>query len=109
MAFEKGNTLGTGRPKGSPNKIESTTKKFLQDLIDGSTDKIEAELKSLSGKAFLDAVSNFMEYVQPKLSRTELKAEIQEVEQFNVEGMSTDDLKELAEIKRKMDAIKKKY
>lgn len=76
MPFEKGHNLSKGRPKGSPNKIDGTTKQFLQDLIDDNTDKIKTELEGLKGKAFLDAVFNFMEYVQPKLSRSEVKAEI---------------------------------
>jgi hypothetical protein len=76
MAFEKGNNLGKGRPKGSLNKVESETKLFLKKLIDGNQDKIEAELNSLKGKAFLDAVFNFMEYIQPKLSRSEVTTEI---------------------------------
>ena len=80
MPFEKGHNLSKGRPKGSPNKVESTTKKFLQDLIDGNTDKITTELNSLKGKAFLDAVFNFMEYVQPKLSRSEVELDIIEDE-----------------------------
>lgn len=77
MPFEKGHDLGKGRPKGSKNKVESTTKKFLQDLIEGNTEKIEAELDTLTGKAFLDAVFNFMEYVQPKLSRAEVETTIE--------------------------------
>ena len=80
MPFEKGHNLSTGRPKGSPNKVESPTKKFLQDLIDGNTNKITTELNSLKGKAFLDAVFNFMEYVQPKLSRSEVELDIIEDE-----------------------------
>jgi len=80
MPFEKGHNLSKGRPKGSPNKVESPTKKFLQDLIDGNTNKITTELNSLKGKAFLDAVFNFMEYVQPKLSRSEVELDIIEDE-----------------------------
>ncbi len=79
MADINGNKTG-GRKKGTPNKVESTTKKFLQDLIDGNTDKITTELNSLKGKAFLDAVFNFMEYVQPKLSRSEVELDIIEDE-----------------------------
>jgi len=75
MADKNGKKTG-GRQKGTPNKVEGTTKKFLQDLIDGNHTKIENELESLTGKAFLDAVFNFMEYVQPKLSRAEIQAEI---------------------------------
>jgi hypothetical protein len=76
MAFEEGNILGKGRPKGSKNKVDGTIKEFLKELIDGNTDKITTELQSLKGKAFLDAMFNFMEYVQPKLSRAEVIAEI---------------------------------
>ena len=33
MPFEKGNTLSTGRPKGVINKVTSTNRNFLKNLM----------------------------------------------------------------------------
>jgi hypothetical protein len=93
MPFKEGHNLGKGRPKGSKNKVEGTIKHFLKDLIDGNTDKIKTELESLQGKAFLDAVFNFMEYVQPKLSRSEITAEI--IENTDLSNVSPETLEKL--------------
>ena len=75
MADINGNKTG-GRKAGTPNKVESKTKIFLKQLMDDQQDKIERELQKLEGKAYLDAVNTFLEYSEPKLSRTEVKAEV---------------------------------
>jgi len=99
MPFEKGdeNINRGGRPKGSKNKVDGTIKQFLQDMIEGNTEKIEEELGTLKGKAFLDAMFNFMEYVQPKLSRTEVKAEIETKDEIDLSNYSLEDLKKISE------------
>lgn len=76
MGFEKGNTIGKGRPKGSVNK-DNELKAFLRELVNDSQEKLEQELSKLEGKAYVDAMFALMEYVQPKLSRTEVKAEVE--------------------------------
>ena len=73
-----GNKSG-GRKKGTPNKIESKTKIFLKKLMEDQQDKIIKELKSLEGKAYLDVVGSLMEYSQPKLARTEVTAEVEQI------------------------------
>jgi len=76
-----GNTTGKkfgGREKGTKNKVESKTKQFLKDLIDDNQAKIQKELEKLEGKDYLQALDRLMEYTEPKLSRTEVKAEIED-------------------------------
>jgi hypothetical protein len=75
MANSDGSKSG-GRTKGTPNKVDSATKQFLKDIIENNQDKIKKELATLKGKPFLDAMFSFMEYVQPKLNRTEIKGEV---------------------------------
>ena len=75
MGFEKGNTAGKGRPKGSVNK-DSELKKFLIDLVKDNQEKLVEEIKKLEGKAFTDSMFALIEYVQPKLSRTEVTADV---------------------------------
>ena len=33
MKYELGNTYGTGRPKGSPNKTTAETKQLINDIV----------------------------------------------------------------------------
>ena len=73
MPFEVGNTESKGRPKGSTNKIESSTKIFLRELMKKNTKKIEAELLKLEGKAYMDAIGSLMEFTEAKLARTEIQ------------------------------------
>ena len=75
MADLNGNKTG-GRKKGTPNK-DSELKTFLKKLANDSQEKLEKELNSLKGKAYVDALFTLMEYVQPKLSRAEVIAEVE--------------------------------
>jgi hypothetical protein len=76
MANADGTKSG-GRQKGTPNK-PNKLKKYLIDLVDENTDRLSEELSTLKGKAYIDAMFALMEYVQPKLSRTEVKAEVKQ-------------------------------
>jgi hypothetical protein len=65
-----------GRPKGVPNKITQLRRDFIQDLLDTQKPKIENELVKLEGKDYLTVITGLMEFVMPKLQRTELKSDI---------------------------------
>ena len=75
MADKDGNKTG-GRQKGTPNK-PNELKSFLIELVNDNQDKLVEEIKKLEGKAFTDSMFALMEYVQPKLSRTEVKAKVE--------------------------------
>ena len=74
MADKEGNKTG-GRRKGTPNK-PNELKTFLIELVNDNQQRLIDEIKKLEGKAFTDSMFALMEYVQPKLSRTEVKAEV---------------------------------
>ena len=80
MANTTGKKFG-GRTKGTPNK-NNELKTFLIDLVNDSQQKLVDELKKLEGKAFVDSMFALMEYVQPKLSRTEVEAKIEIEEEY---------------------------
>jgi hypothetical protein len=69
-----------GRPLGTPNKMTQEHREFIQSIIDNQKDKILIELEQLKGKDYIQAITTLLEFVIPKLSRTELKTEIQEAE-----------------------------
>ncbi len=101
MGFKKGNTHSNGRPKGSLNKVEGRTKAFIRKLIEDNEDKMLRELLKLEGKAFLESMKDFMEYIQPKLSRTEVEASVKTEEVNPFEDMSVEDLKAMKKIRDK--------
>ena len=81
MPFSRGVSGNiNGRPFGTPNKLTQEHREFIQSIIHKQGDKIEIELDRLKGKEYIHAITSLLEFVLPKLSRTELKADIQEAE-----------------------------
>jgi hypothetical protein len=88
MAFEKGNTLSKGRPKGAVNRstemmkvsIARATNKVLDNLP-----KIMEDMMKKDPKGAVDIALKMLEFHLPKQSRVEMKAEIeQRVQAINV-------------------------
>lgn len=64
-----------GRKKGSENKITKTIKEAIQAALDQNADNLSRWLESAgkkSGGQGIFAYTALAEFVQPKLSRTEL-------------------------------------
>lgn len=85
--FEVGNKLG-GRKVGSLNRsteqMKLTLARAANKTLDTISDDLERVRKDNPEKAIQLALQ-LMEYVMPKLSRTEMKAEInQKIQQINV-------------------------
>jgi len=88
MAFQKGNKLATGRPKGAINRstemmkvsIASATNKVLDNLP-----AIMEEMMKKDPKGAVDIALKMLEFHLPKQSRVELKGEIeQRIQQISV-------------------------
>ena len=64
--------------KGIKNKKTLILEAFIKNIVnrDSIRKKYVAELKSLEGKQFLDTFRDLLEYVLPKLQRTEMIAEV---------------------------------
>jgi hypothetical protein len=77
MPFEKGKNKTGGRKKGLPNKKTAILDTFAQSVVDGGMEKFKKELNKLEGKDFVNAYLSLFEYVKPKLSRMEMKAEVE--------------------------------
>jgi hypothetical protein len=62
-----------GRQAGTPNKVTAETKMALKALVDGNADNLQKWLLEIDDPAKrIDAFIKFLEFVQPKLARTEL-------------------------------------
>ena len=88
MAFEKGNKLSKGRPKGAVNRSTEMMKITIARAIDNTLNTLSTDLEKIKKKdpeRAIELALKLMEFTLPKLSRTELKAEVeQRIQQIQV-------------------------
>jgi hypothetical protein len=86
--FEKGHTLSKGRPVGALNRSTEQMKLTLARAANKTLDTISEDLEKIrkdNPEKAIQLALQLMEYVMPKLSRTELKGEIdQRIHQISV-------------------------
>lgn len=72
-------TAGPGRPKGLPNKATQEAREAIGRFVDGNAHKLQEWLDQVAldspEKAF-NLFQSVVEYHVPKLSRAELKADV---------------------------------
>lgn len=87
MGFEVGNKLG-GRKPGSLNRSTEQMKLTLARAVNNTLDTLTKDLEEIKKKdpeKAIELALKLMEYTMPKLSRTEVKAEIdQRIHQISV-------------------------
>lgn len=83
MAFEKGNTYGKGRPKGSKNKNSIGLRMFFQEFLDTYKEELFKEFPELDSKDKFKVFLDMAKYVTPSLRAVENEIEELSEEQFN--------------------------
>ncbi len=79
MAFEKGNKLSKGRPKGAINRSTEMMKLTIARAVDNTLNTLSADLDKIrkdDPERAIELALKLMEFTLPKLSRTEMRAEI---------------------------------
>jgi hypothetical protein len=88
MAFQKGNQLSKGRPKGAINRSTEMMKLTFARAVDNTLNTLSADLEKIrkdDPERAIELALKLMEFTLPKLSRTEMKAEIeQRIQSINV-------------------------
>lgn len=88
MAFQKGHKLATGRPKGSINRSTEMMKLTIARAVDNTLNTLSADLEKIrkdDPERAIELALKLMEFTLPKLSRTEMRAEIdQRIHSINV-------------------------
>ncbi len=90
MPFVKGDTRINkgGRPLGAVNRSTEQMKLTIARAVNNTLDTITKDLEEIKKndpEKAIDLALKLMEYVMPKLSRTEMKAEIeQRIQSINV-------------------------
>ena len=88
MAFQKGNKLAKGRPPGALNRSTEEMKLTIARAVNNTLNTITKDLEDIKKRdpeKAVDLALKLMEYALPKLSRTEMKAEIeQKIQQITI-------------------------
>jgi hypothetical protein len=88
MAFQKGHKLATGRPKGAINRSTEMMKLTIARAVDNTLNTLSADLEKIrkdDPERAIELALKLMEFTLPKLSRTEMRAEIdQRIHSINV-------------------------
>ena len=83
--IKKGQVLNpNGRPKGSLSAKTQGWELLKETITTGLTDKFMREMESLEGTAYINAYLNVMEYFKPKLSRSEVISQNENIETITV-------------------------
>jgi hypothetical protein len=86
--FEKGNQMSTGRPKGAINRSTEQAKLTIARLANKGLDNISADLEKIRKENPIEAAKLYLrllEYIVPKKSSIEMKAEIdQRIQQISI-------------------------
>ena len=88
MAFQKGNKLSSGRPKGALNRSTEMMKLSLARATNKVMDNLPSLMEDMmkkDPKGAVDITLKMLEFHLPKQSRMELKAEVeQRIQQISV-------------------------
>ncbi len=71
MPFEKGKEKTGGRNQGVVNKKTEQWDIFATWCLEGGLEKFQEEMDKLSGKDFIKAYTDLLEYHKPKQARIE--------------------------------------
>ena len=88
MPFQKGNKLSTGRPKGAINRSTEMMKLSIARATNRVLDKLPTIMEEMikkDPKGAVDLALKMLEFHMPKMSRVEMKAEVeQRIQQITV-------------------------
>jgi hypothetical protein len=79
MPFQKGHNLAKGRPKGAINRSTEMMKLTIARAVDNTLNTLSADLDKIrkdDPERAIELALKLMEFTLPKLSRTEMRAEI---------------------------------
>ncbi len=67
----KGQRKTGGRQKGTPNRMTSSIRSWLSELIDDHREQVAKDLQDLEPKDRLQMLEKFMQYTTPKMSNVQ--------------------------------------
>ena len=86
MGLKKGqcNNL-KGRPKGKANKVTTSTKDWIQNIINSSREQLEADMLKLEPVQRWQIAEKLLSYVVPKQQATTTKVEFEKLDDSQID------------------------
>lgn len=110
MGLPKGKTNNpNGRPKGSQNKSTKAIRDAFQMFVENNVVHFEEWIKEVAKKnpaKAIELVKDVGEYILPKLSRTEVKAEVEVKDEVDLSKLPQDVIDKLLESEDHEDEAK---
>lgn len=72
MKFEKGNTYGKGRTKGTPNVSTKHIRDAFTNILNDNLDALREDIKSMDSKQRPKVLMELSKFILPQLKATEL-------------------------------------
>lgn len=76
MPFKKGHNKIGGKQAGTPNKVTRETKEVIVELLQLTAPKYAELFMQKQGDDFMEKYEKLLEFAVPKLSRSEIKADV---------------------------------
>ena len=74
-----------GRAKGTPNKVTTSVKAWIKELIDGHRSTLEADLMEMSPKERWDVIEKLLNYIVPKQQSVQADVVVDGAEQRRID------------------------
>jgi hypothetical protein len=80
MAQKKGKTGNpNGRPKGTPNKVTSDLRTWVNDILNDNRKQFTADLKQLEPHQRVSVFEKLLSYAVPKMQSVEAKIDLEKL------------------------------
>lgn len=85
--FEKGKRKTGGRQAGTPNAVNRDLREIVRGIVEMNAEQIRRDLEALEPKERVNAWIKLMEFVLPKLQRTETTIDLSTLPPAEVDRM----------------------
>ena len=94
--FQKGNTIGKGRPKGAENKSTEIVKRTIANAMELSESKLMQELNNLEGTEYINAYTKLARYIVPTLQSQAIEMDVKSNDvPLWIEELTDEDVKKI--------------
>ena len=91
MGLRKGQTNNkNGRPKGTPNRVTSDTRAWINEVLNNNREQFEKDLQALEPHQRVAIFEKLLVYSTPKLQSVEAKIDLNNLSDEQIDLIITD-------------------